>query len=43
MLESWEDFRLAIKLFLFLVLICKHFDTFTNSIYHLPAFDFPNG
>lgn len=41
-LESW-NFRLAIKFFPFLVLICMHFDTFTNSIYHLLAFDFPSG
>jgi hypothetical protein len=39
MLEPW-NFRLAIKLFHFLVLICMHFATFTNSIYRLLAFDF---
>lgn len=42
MLESWY-FRLAIKFFPFLVLICMHFDTFTNPIYHLLTFDFPSG
>lgn len=41
MLESW-NFRLAMKSFLFLVLICTYFATFTNSIYHLLAIDFPN-